>query len=63
VAVQEDDGTSIPQIQLGTGQLEDKEKRRSGYKKRREATEEGVQKIRERKYVQEQERELERLFS
>jgi len=42
--------------------LKDKGKRRSGYKKRKEAIEEWVQKIRESKSMQEQERELEKLF-
>lgn len=36
------DGTSILQIQLRVGKLEDKGNRRSGYKQRREATKGGV---------------------
>lgn len=63
MAVQKDDGTSIPQIQLGFGSLKATEKGGNGYKRRGEATAKGVQKIGERKLKLEQEKELKRFLS
>lgn len=63
MAVQKDNGISIPKIQQGFGSLEATEKRGNGYKKRGEATTKGIQKIGERKLKLEKEKELERFLS
>lgn len=53
MAVQRNNGTGIPQIQMGAIQLKKERRREEGYKRRRETIEREVQKIRERKFRQE----------